>query len=253
MINFSIQNINMLVLLQILLTTFLVSLISFIGILTLLTKKKLMEKILLGLVALSAGALLGSSFFHLLVEASEFLSYREISFFTLIGFLILFFVEKIIHWHHCHIAKCRVHTFGYINLIGDGVHNFIDGLAIAASFLSSFKLGITTTIAVILHEIPQEIGDFGVLVYAGFKRKKALLFNFISALIAVFGGLVGYFIPSDYVLKILLPFAAGNFIYVAASDLIPEIKKEVELKRSSAEFIVLLLGILLMYTLTFIS
>lgn len=241
----------MFVLLFILLSTFLVSLIAFIGILTFLMKEQLVKKILLILVALSAGALIGSSFFHLILEASEFLSYREISFFTLLGFIILFLVEKIIHWRHCHEARCKVHTFGYVNLIGDGVHNFIDGLIIAASFLSSFKLGLITSLTVILHEIPQEIGDFGVLVYAGLSRKKALFFNFLSALIAIFGGLFGYFIPSEYVLKVLLPFAAGGFIYIAASDLIPEIREEVKMKRSLVEFGIFLLGIFLMYVLAF--
>lgn len=242
----------MLVLPFILLATFFVSLIAFVGILTFLMNKKLVEKILLFLVAFSAGALLGSSFFHLLIEASELLSYKEISFFILFGFVILFFVEKIIHWRHCHIVKCKVHPFAYTNLIGDAAHNFLDGLVIAASFLSSFKLGLITTIAVILHEIPQEIGDFGVLVYAGFSRKKALLFNFLSALIAMLGGFLGYFIPSEYILKILLPFAAGNFIYIAASDLIPEIRKEVKIRKSLIELGIFLLGILLMYALAFL-
>ena len=241
----------MFVLLSILLATFLVSLIAFVGILTFLMKKKLVDEILLALVALSAGALMGGSFFHLILESFELLSYEEISFFTLSGFVVMFFTEKVIHWRHCHEAKCKVHTFAYTNLIGDAVHNFIDGLIIAASFLSSFKLGIATAIAVILHEIPQEIGDFGVLVYAGFNKKKALLFNFLSALIAVFGGFFGYFIPSEYIIKILLPFAAGGFIYIAASDLIPEIRKDVKIRRSLMEFGVFLLGILLMYALAF--
>ncbi|MEM5869771.1 MAG: ZIP family metal transporter [Candidatus Aenigmatarchaeota archaeon] len=236
----------------ILLSTFFVSLIAFIGILTFLMEKQLVKKVLLVLIALSAGVLMGNSFFHLLPEASEFLSYGEISFFTLLGFIILFFLEKIIHWRHCHEAKCKFHSFGYINLIGDGIHNFIDGLIIAASFISSFKLGLTTSLAVILHEIPQEIGDFGVLVYSGFSKRKALFFNFLSALIAIFGGLISYFIPSEYFLKILLPFAAGNFIYIAASDLIPEIRKEASIKRSLVEFGVFLLGILLIYSLAFV-
>lgn len=242
----------MLTLLFILLSTFFVSLMAFVGILTLSVKKQTMKKILLALVAFSAGASMGSSFFHLILESSEFLSYGEISFFTLFGFVILFFVEKVIHWRHCHEARCKIHTFGYVNLIGDGVHNFLDGLIIAASFISSFKLGLITTLAVILHEIPQEIGDFGVLVYAGFNRKKALFFNFLSALIAILGGFIGYFIPSEYFLKILLPFAAGNFIYIAASDLIPEIRKEVNMKKSLTEFGVFLLGISLMYLLAFV-
>ncbi|MEM7821304.1 MAG: ZIP family metal transporter [Candidatus Aenigmatarchaeota archaeon] len=242
----------MLTLISILIATFLVSLIAFIGMITFLVKKNLMRKALLFLISLSAGVLLGSSFFHLILEALEFLSYKEISFFTVLGFIILFFVEKIIHWHHCHRFRCKIHTFGYINIIGDAVHNFIDGLIIAASFLSSFKLGLSTTLAVILHEIPQEIGDFGVLVYSGFSKKKALFFNFLSALISVCGSLFGYFISFEYVLNFLLPFAAGGFIYIAASDLIPEIKKETRIRRYLTEFGVFLFGILLMYFFAFV-
>ena len=129
------------------------------------------------------------------------------------------------------------------------MHNFIDGLIIAASFVTSVSLGITTTLAVALHEIPQEVGDFGVLVYGGFKKSKALVLNFICALAAVIGGLVGYYLAGylDNFVVILLPFAAGGFIYIAASDLIPEIKREVSLKKSLAVFLVFLIGIGIMY------
>ena len=141
-----------------------------------------------------------------------------------------------------------------MNLVGDGVHNFIDGLIIAATFLIDIRLGITTSIAIALHEIPQEIGDFGVLIYAGFKRAKALILNFLVALIAMAGAIVGYFL-SFYVENLivyLLPFAAGGFLYISTSDLIPEIRKERDIKKSFVSFAFFLLGILIMYLAKFI-
>ncbi|MEM5829837.1 MAG: ZIP family metal transporter [Candidatus Aenigmatarchaeota archaeon] len=212
-----------------------------------------MDKILLVLVSFSAGVLMGSSFFHLIIESSEFLTYQDISLFTLLGFMSFFLLENVILWHHCHRAKCKTHSFGYVNLVGDSIHNFIDGLIIATSFLSSLKLGLVTSLAVILHEIPQEIGDFGILIYAGFNKKKAIVLNFLSALIAVLGGLVGCFLPFECMLKLLPPFVAGGFIYIAASDLIPEIRERRKAKKSLVEFGIFLFGILLMYALALIS
>lgn len=144
-----------------------------------------------------------------------------------------------------------MHSFGYMNLIGDGVHNFIDGLIIAAAFLLNIKLGLVTTLAVALHEIPQEIGDFGVLLYSGWKKKKALIANFLTALTVVAGGLFGYFLAGkiDNLILFLMPFAAGGFLYIAASDLMPEIRKEPSLKKSLASFLIFLLGVLFMFLL----
>ena len=169
--------------------------------------------------------------------------------FVLIGFVLFFIIEKVLHWRHCHNGKCDVHTFHYMNLIGDSIHNFIDGLIISASFVASTSLGITTTIAIAAHEIPQEIGDFGVLIYGGFKKKKAIVLNFIVALLIVAGGIVGYFISRniEQAVVFLLPFAAGGFIYIAATDLIPEIKKELNIKKSMATMIVFICGILIMW------
>jgi len=218
-------------------------------------KEKSLERILLLLVALSAGALMGGAFLHLIPEASERFRDYHIFVYVLVGFVLFFLIEKILHWRHCHKRKCPVHTFAYMNLVGDAVHNFIDGLIIAASFVANLHLGIVTTIAIALHEIPQEIGDFGVLVYAGFKKTKALFFNFITALTAILGGIIGYYL-SGYVessMMFLLPFAAGGFIYIAASDLIPEIRKEVSLKKSLSSFGIFLLGILIMYGVKFIG
>jgi len=132
-----------------------------------------------------------------------------------------------------------------MNLIGDAVHNFIDGLIIAATFITSIPLGIATTLTIAFHEIPQEIGDFGVLLYSGFDRKKALLSNFLVACIAIAGGIVGYYLSMyiDHFVSYLLPFAAGGFIYIAASDLMPEIRKEQSLKKTIASFGFFLIGI----------
>lgn len=136
-----------------------------------------------------------------------------------------------------------------MNLIGDSIHNFIDGLIMAASFVASIPLGLTTTIAISTHEIPQEIGDFGVLIYGGFSKKKAIVLNFLVALTAILGGLVGYLISSRIgnVVSYILPFAAGGFVYIAATDLIPEMKKEVNIKKSMMTLVVFICGILIMW------
>lgn len=238
------------VLALIILATIIISLIAFIGIFTLAMNENLLRKILMALVSLSAGALMGGAFIHLLPEAVEKSNGDPgIILYALFGFVIFFIIEKVLFWRHCHDGKCDVHTFRYMNLIGDAVHNFIDGLILAVSFVASVGLGITTTIAIAFHEIPQEMGDFGVLVYGGFKKKKALMLNFGVALTAVLGGIIGYFVSSQVegMVTYLLPFAAGGFIYIAATDLVPEIKKEVDVKKSMATLLIFVGGIALMW------
>lgn len=237
----------------IILSTFLISLIALIGIFTLVLKEKLLDKIVLFLVSLSAGALMGGAFLHLLPESIEKIGNNICFFFVLIGFGFFFFVEKILHWRHCHKEKCPVHTFAYINLFGDAVHNFIDGLIIAAGFITDLNLGVVTTFAIALHEIPQEIGDFGVLIYGGFNKKRALFWNFLCAITAIIGGIIGYILSRsiESSIMLLLPFAAGGFLYIAASDLIPEIRREASLKRSMISFGVFVLGVLLMSSVKF--
>ena len=239
----------MIKLIYIFITSFLIALLSFVGIFTLALKDKLLNKILLILVSLSAGALMGGAFIHLIPEAIEESEGMNAFYFVLIGFILFFIMEKILHWRHCHKGKCEVHTFHYMNLIGDSVHNFIDGLIISASFVTSISLGITTSIAIAAHEIPQEIGDFGVLIYGGFKKKKAIVLNFVVALTVVLGGVIGYFISKnvEHAVVFLLPFAAGGFIYIAATDLVPEIKKEIDVKKSMATLFVFVCGILIMW------
>jgi len=224
-------------------SSFLISAISFIGVISLAFKADTLERIVLCLVGFAAGALIGGAFLHLLPETVERSTSMSVFLALSFGFLLFFLLEKLI-WRHCHKGACEIHPFAYVNLIGDGVHNFIDGLVIAASFLSGVELGIATSLAVAFHEVPQEIGDFGVLVYGGLEKSKALVLNFLTALTAVIGGIVGYYL-SSYVggaIVYILPFTAGGFIYIAASDLVPELHKERDLRKSSASFGFFLLG-----------
>src|SRR3989344_119423 len=177
-------------------SVFAVSLISLVGITTLSMRAETLKKVLLYLVSFAAGSLLGDAFIHLLPEIVEETGSWSLhmSFYVMSGIITFFVLEKIINWHHYHLphTKEQVHPFVITNLIGDGFHNFIDGLIIAASYLVSVPVGLATTLAVILHEIPQEIGDFSVLLHGGFSKRKALLFNFLTALIAVFGALLAF-------------------------------------------------------------
>jgi zinc and cadmium transporter len=236
------------VLIYILASTLLVCLISLVGIFTLVIKEGRLEKILFGLIGFSAGALIGGAFLHLLPEALEKSKSTVVFYYLIAGLVIFFMMERYFHWRHCHEEGCEIHPVTYLNLFGDGLHNFIDGMVIAASFLISVKLGLVTTLAVILHEIPQELGDFAVLVYGGFSKEKALAFNFISALTAMVGAISTYFISefTQGLSNFIVPLAAGGFIYIAASDLIPEIHKEKDLRRSSLAFFAFLLGIIFM-------
>lgn len=231
-----------------------VSLISLFGVITFLVKKETLDKLLLLLVSFSAGALLGDSFIHLIPEAFETLGPSLTLSLSLLGGILAFFVlEKFIYWRHCHIptSKNHPHPVAFMNLIGDGFHNFLDGMIVAGSYLVSIPLGIATTIAVIVHEIPQEIGDFGVLVYGGFSRFKAIFFNLLSGFLAVVGVIVAILISGkvEVFSQILVPFTAGGFIYIAASDLIPELHKETKPSKSLLQLIFLLAGIAIMLLL----
>jgi len=231
-------------LLLILLATFINGLIALVGAFSFFIKEKLLQKLLMILVAFSAGALLAGGLFHLLAESIVMMDVNTAFIILLSGFSLFFIIERFLHWHHCHDGKCDVHTFTYLILIGDGVHNFIDGLVIAASFLVSAPFGVITTFLIIGHEIPQELGDFGALVYGGMKKKKALLFNFASQLTCVIGGVAGFFISGiQGFTSMLLPLAAGGFLYIAASDLIPELHKETDLRKAMLSFAFFLIGI----------
>ena len=241
-------------LIYIIIASFLISSGSLIGIFSLAAGKKTVEKILLYLISLSAGTLIGGAFLHLMPEALEQLSGTTLFSLVLASFILFYLIEKLLYWRHCHEENCEIHPFGYVNLIGDSIHNFIDGLIIAAAFLVDVRLGITTSIAIAFHEIPQEIGNFGVLLYAGFERIKALILNFSVALVVVVGAIMGYFL-SFYLAGLtiyFLPIAAGGFIYISTSDLIPEIRKERDTKKSLLSFVFFLIGIAIMYLAKFI-
>lgn len=248
-----------------LVSVIIVSLVSFVGVVALALKRKMLDKIVLFLVSFSAGALFGGAILHLLPEIVEEAGFGlNISIYFLSGILIFFILEKFIHWRHCHKNPevCKEHSLkhkprsiAYMIILGDGVHNFIDGLIIGASYLLSIPLGIATTLAVIFHEIPQEIGDFGVLIHGGFSRKKALLMNFLSALTAVVGTVVVLIIGKNFtnITVFLIPFTAGGFIYIAGSDLIPELHKVVKIKKSLLQLLGIFLGIVIMMSLLLIG
>ena len=236
------------VLAWILVSTSLVSFVSLAGIFTLSIKEKLLHKIIFGLIGFSAGALIGGAFLHLLPEALERNNSSFVFYCLILGLVLFFLLERYLHWRHCHEdGTCDIHPVTYLNL-GDGFHNFLDGMVIAAAFIVSLKLGVVTTLAVIFHEIPQELGDFAVLVYGGLSKQKALVYNFFCALAAVLGALIAYFISdiTSGFINFILPLTAGGFVYIAASDLIPEIHKEKNLARSSLAFLAFLLGIAFM-------
>ncbi len=239
-------------------SVFIVSLLSFVGVLTLSISQKRLHKILLYLVSFAAGALLGDVFIHLIPELIEAGAFTLKTSFTILGGIVIFFaIEKIVHWQHCHLPQTESHThpFAIVNLIGDGVHNFIDGLIIGASYLVSIPVGIATTVAVIFHEIPQEMGDFAVLLHGGFSKSKAILFNFLSAATSVLGGIIALIASSKIpsISETIIPLAIGGFIYIAAADLIPELHKNFGAKKSLIELIAFIAGILIMAALLLIE
>ena len=234
------------VFLLILATVVLISLISFVGVITLSLKKDLLNRMLLMLVAFASGSMLAAAFFHLGPEAAEGIGSEAFTM-ILVGILLFFLIEKFIHWHHCARGECDVHPVVHLNLICDGVHNFIDGVIIAAGFLTSVQVGFVTALAIALHEIPQEIGDFAVLVHGGLTKKRALFYNFLSATTAILGAFVGYlYLTSlEHLIPYILGIAAGGFVYIATADLMPELHKERTVSRLVLHTTALLIGVLL--------
>lgn len=227
-----------------------ISAISLIGILTLWLADKKIKKSFMYIVSFAAGGLIGDAFLHLIPEAAGETGLGiTASSMIIFGILTSFGVERFLQWRHCHIPSSQEHphSFAYMNLFGDAVHNLIDGLIVGGSYIASIPLGISTTIAVIFHEIPQELGDFSVLVYGGFNKRKALTFNFLTALTAIIGAIAAFIIGSaiEGFIPLLIPFAAGNFIYIAGSDLIPELRKDTpEPKKSALQMASIILGII---------
>jgi len=249
-------------LINIIIATSVASLFSLVGIYALSLKEKTLHSILLILVAFSAGSILGAAYFDLLPEAIElFKAESDVYVYITLGFILFFFLERFIYWYHGHGHEADISAktadrlsrkgFAYLNLIGDAIHNFVDGMVIAASFLTGFSVGLATTVAVIFHELPQEMGDYGILVYAGFKRGRALLLNFVVALTVILGGIFTVFsIGTVEALRgLLIALSAGGFIYLAASELIPELQKEKSFKKSVVQFVLFILGIALIWSL----
>jgi len=236
----------------------LVSLLSLIGIVTLSLNRQRLQKMLIFLVAFSVGALFGDVFIHLLPESFEKIGMNlTTSLLVIGGFLMFFVLEKFIRWRHVGSAAEEKHIKPVVsmNLVGDAAHNLIDGMLIAASFMVSIPIGITTTLAIVLHEIPQEIGDFSILVHGGLSVRKALSFNLLASMMAVIGAVVTLLIGGRFenFASFLLPVTAGGFIYIAGPDLIPELQQDVKVSNSFWQFGAILLGIIIMALLTFLE
>lgn len=236
-------------LLWILVSTLAMSLFAWVGLVTLLFSEKMLKKMILPLVAFSAGALLGGAFLHMIPEAINGGGEMVFVFLlVLLGFIIFLFLEEFICWHHCHRAPSEhKHPAGHLILIADGLHNFLGGIAIGTAFLVDIRLGMVTWVVAAAHEIPQELGDFGILLHSGWEKRRALVYNFISAITIVVGGVVAYFASGFINIIYLLPFAAGNFIYIATSDLIPEIKHNTDRRENMLHFLALVAGVALLW------
>ena len=242
----------------IVIATFIVSLFSLSGIFALSLNEERLHSILFFLIAFSAGSIFGAAMFDLLPEAVELVDEHVVFPYIAFGYLAFYFLERFIYWYHGHghhedmeFEVEETKGFAYLNLLGDGVHNFIDGMVIAASFTVSFQVGLVATIAVIFHELPQEMGDYGILVYAGFDRVRALVLNFAVALCVVVGGVFATFFLEtvESLSGLLIAFSAGAFLYLAASELVPELQHERDFRRSLIQFGVFILGMALIYSL----
>jgi zinc and cadmium transporter len=236
----------------IVLSGLLMSAIALVGSLTLVLREETLRRLLLPLVALAAGTLLGGALFHMVPASVEELgNHLSIYVWILTGFATFLALEQFLHWHHCHRAVSQHRPLTYLILIADALHNFIGGLAVAGAFLIDVKVGIGAWIAAAAHEVPQELGDFGILIHGGWKKGSALLYNFLSALTFLFGGLIAYGASLTTDVTFLLPFAAGNFIYIAAADLIPEIKHEESIHLNVVHFLSFVTGMALLLGVRF--
>jgi zinc and cadmium transporter len=230
------------------LSVLVVSVVSIAGIFTLSLRDDLLKKSIFLLVSLAVGALLGDAFIHLIPESFGMTDNTLlVSIAIILGIFFFFIIEKFFHWHHHgeDQGNTDIHPVGHMMLVSDGLHNFIDGLIIGTSYLVSPGVGIATTLAVLLHEIPQEIGDFGVLIHSGYSKNKALLFNFLSALTAFAGVAVVIILGevAESIISWIIPIAAGGFIYIASADLIPELHKSKSLKHTLLQLTFIVVGV----------
>jgi zinc and cadmium transporter len=239
-----------------------VGLISLVGIVTLSIQDRLLKKSIFWLVSLSVGALFGDAIIHLIPQAFESIENpANVSFFILAGIISFLVLEKFLRWRHSHDHDCdeeecppernRIKPLGFLIITSDSIHNLIDGIIIGASYLVSIEIGIATTLAIIMHEIPQEINDYVLLIHAGFSKIKALFLNFLSALFAIVGVIISFFVgaANEAFVPLAIAFAAGGFLYIAGSDLVPELHKTSDIKRSLQQFIAIMIGIGIMFAL----
>jgi len=231
---------------QALLAVLIVSSVSLLGSLWLVIRPELLQRTLLLLVSFAAGALLGDAFLHLIPESSNRPGGLDVasSAWLLTGILSFLVLEKVLHWHHAHMPHAEVmHPVAMSNLVGDALHNLLDGAIVAGAFVVSPGTGWATAVAVLLHEIPQELGDFGILVHTGVAPRRALALNFLSGLIALVGAAATlWLLPLESVEQLLVPFSAGAFVYIAGTDLIPELHKEPEPFKSLLQVLALVAG-----------
>jgi zinc and cadmium transporter len=229
----------------------LMSAIALVGSLTLLLPPARLDRIVTPLVAFAAGSLLGGAFFHMIPAAAMATpDLGRVLLWTMLGFATFFALEQFLHWHHCHraSAECKK-PLTYLILLGDGLHNFLGGLGVASVFLVDVRLGLTAWLAAVAHEVPQELGDFGVLLHGGWSRGRALLFNLLSGLTFLVGALVTYAASHAVEVAFLVPFAAGNFIYIGASDLVPEVNKHRSLATGAIHFLAFSAGIAMLWAM----
>jgi zinc and cadmium transporter len=233
----------------IILTTAGISFITLIGLISVLTKRELNKSEIHMLIAFAAGILLGNIFFHILPESVEVMEPRMFSIIAIITILAYFFLEKALHWHHNEDHEHNSKAVGYLSLIGDGVHNFVDGVVIASAFVVNPAFGFATAATIALHEIPQELSDFAIMIHSGFKKRQAVLFNLGVGITAVLGGIAGYAATelwsefSGY----MMPVAFGGFLYIALSSLFPVLRQEIKGKEWLRIVILLVLGLAIMF------
>lgn len=231
----------------------LMSAIAMTGALTLALEPATLERLLLPLVALAAGTLLGGALFHMIPEAVASMPIVNSMAWLLFGFTVFLALEQFLHWHHSHHAPKDVRKpFAYLVLIGDAVHNFLGGLGIASAFLLSPSAGVVAWIAAAAHEVPQELGDFAVLIHGGWPRRRALFWNVMSALTFLVGAVLAYIASFHLNVAALVAFGAGNFVYIAASDLIPEIKAQSRSRHALLHLASFVAGLVLLYALAYV-
>jgi zinc and cadmium transporter len=227
----------------------LMSLIALVGSATLLMGEATQRRLIMPLVAFAAGSLLGGALLHMLPAAvGDSPGDATVFLWVALGFAVFFALEQFLHWHHCHRAQCK-QPLTYLVLLGDGLHNFLGGLGIAGVFLIDVRLGVAAWFAAVAHEVPQELADFAVLVHGGWRRSTALVLNLLSGLTFLVGGLVAYFASTRVDVGLLVPFAAGNFLYIAASDLVPEVNKHHGARANITHFVAFAAGLALLWAM----